>query len=110
MNYRQINIDKQTTTEEPRKKPSDCKDGQVFLNGFCVIRGTGGNNPPVITGTDFLSKFLLCVQTQGLTCMFHQDFIVLPIALVGSIVVIGAITMKGTKQPNIYGFGNQGGF
>ena len=42
--------------------------------------------------------------------MFHQDFIALPIALVGSFVIIGAIAMKVNKQDNIYGWKNQGGF
>lgn len=110
LNYRQINIDKQTTVEEPRKSPSGCKDNEVFLNGFCVIKSTGGNNNQVNTGTDFTSKFLLCLETQGLTCMFHQDFIFIPIGILGSFVVIGAIAMKANKQPDIYGFANQGGF
>ncbi len=104
--FRQIQVDKNTGDEEISKTGSDCRDDQIFVSGFCVTQSpsSSGNISSITPSDEFVSRFSLCLQTVGLGCMLTSEFIVVPLALTGILILIGGVAQK--SKPDIYGVPN----
>lgn len=107
MNWRLISVDKQTTvsTPEPKPTPTDCKDPQILVDGRCVDPPKEVDNNPTNPGKNLLSSFSLCLQVNGITCLFQQQYIIWTFAGVAGLFFLGAITHN--SAPKFDQFGNR---